>query len=119
MKSIAKASALLSLAMGTFAHNVLDFGAIPDRTDAETEKSNALAILSALSRAHEDDTDREILIPEGVTISSMPLVFNNIDNVTFTIDGTLLASKNNLDYPLDGNNVFNFFDIKDVSFIKF
>ena len=70
------------------------------------------------------------MIPEGVTISSMPVHVNNITDVELVIDGTLLISKNyeafkefDPDYCSSVTNecytiqqFMNFEDVEDITF---
>ena len=77
------------------SHSILDFGAIKNDTTWLAESRNAKAIENAFRAAHNKDKgDKKVVIPEGVTISSLPVHVINVTDVEFVIDGTLLISKN-------------------------
>ena len=76
------------------SHNILDFGAIENDATWLAEDRNAKAIKKAFEAAHNKDKgDKTVVIPEDITISSMPIYVANVTDVDFVIDGTLLISK--------------------------
>ena len=90
-----KALIAITFASACVAHNILDFGAIVDETSVESESTNAYAftqaILAANSSLNEDNT---VEISAGQTFSLLPISVDQVSNIDFKIDGTLLASKN-------------------------
>ena len=54
------------------AHNILNFGAIPTKTDLGTEFGNAAAFHKAVMFAHNHKSDKEVLIPANLTFSMVP-----------------------------------------------
>ena len=86
---------ILSLILAqAVSHNVLDFGAIDNDATWLAESRNAKAIEQAFEAAHNKlKGDKIVVIPEGITISSMPVRVENVTDVEFVIDGTLLISK--------------------------
>ena len=96
---------IASFIASAFAHNILDFGAIEDDTSLTTDQANSDALHKALQAANStDNEDRTIMIPAGKTFSSLPICAENLANVDFVIDGTLLASKHHLHYPSRNNH---------------
>ena len=74
-----------------------------------------MAILDAIMAAHSSDNDDRIVeIPAGHTFSSFPVRANDLKNITFQIDGTLLLSKNFEAFSADG--FFAFDDTEDITF---
>jgi len=80
-------------------HNILDYGAIPDLENPITERNNSNAIEAAFASANEDALDREVYVPAGYTFSTLEINASNVHDITFTIDGTLLHSKNFESFP--------------------
>lgn len=76
------------------SHNILNFGAIPFKTDLGAENANAAAFHKAVMSAHKHHSDKEVLIPANYTFN-MVLVqtFDHIENVVITVDGTVLLSQ--------------------------
>jgi hypothetical protein len=92
-------------------HNILDYGAVPDLEDTATAYKNGDAIYAALYAANATSTDREVYVPGNTTFTFMPVQAADLVNVTITVNGTLLASKNNLDYPVySSGGVVTIFD---------
>ena len=78
----------------------MDYGAIPDLEDSGTAFTNADAVAAALEAANlAGETDREVLVPANYNFTFMPIVVSGLNDITITVDGTLLACKNYLDYP--------------------
>ena len=97
------------------AHNILDYGAIVDKTTNYAEVTNSMAILDAIMAAHSSDNDdRVIEIPAGHTFSSFPIRADNVKNITIQIDGTLLLSKDFKAFSADG--FLTFHDTEDLTF---
>ena len=84
------------------AHNILDYGAIVDKTSHHAEVTNSMAIQEAILAAHSDENDdRVVEIPAGLTFSSLPIRSDFVKDITIQIDGTLLASKDYKSYPIN------------------
>lgn len=76
------------------AHNIMDYGAIPNLEDVTTAFKNGDAIAAAIAAANaEGELDREVLVPAGYNFTHMPVYASHLNNLTITVDGTLLASK--------------------------
>ena len=83
------------------AHNIMDYGAVPEVDDVATAFKNGDAIAAALYAANaEGETDREVLVPAGYNFTFMPVYGDGLTDLTLTIDGTLLASTAWKEYPL-------------------
>ena len=81
-------------------HNILDYGAVPELEDSGTAFTNTYAIEAALTAANVlGEADREVYIPAGYNFTFMPIYAEGLNDMIITVDGTLLASKNYLDYP--------------------
>jgi len=92
--------ALILSSVVNAAHNILNFGAIPGKTDLGTEYGNAAAFYKAVMFANKHSRDREVLIPANLTFSMVPVQsFNNVTNVTITVDGTVLLSEKHDAFP--------------------
>ena len=91
--------ALLTFFVATtcFAHNILDFGAIVDEVTHEAEVANSKAIHDAIMAAATGE-DRSVLIPSGLTFSSLPIHVANVTDIEVVIDGTILVSKDHKSY---------------------
>jgi polygalacturonase len=102
MRKVYFSSALLLARQVAAVRNIMDFGAIPDLEDTATAYANTNAIAAAINAANAaDSTDREVHVPADMTFTLMPIQMSNLNNLTITVDGTLLASKNWLDYPVN------------------
>jgi len=55
------------------AHSILNFGAIPTKSDLGTEFGNAAAFYKAVMFAHNHKSDKEVLIPANLTFSMVPV----------------------------------------------
>jgi len=96
-------------------HNVTTFGCIPDDTNTATAFSNSQALSQAISAAHKDSSDKEVLIPAG-TFIFMPIAISNIAGVTLTIEGLILVSTDNTSWPKDSDKInLNFITLTDSS----
>lgn len=84
-------------------HDIRDYGAVPDLTDTASAFKNGDAIAAAINAANATASDREVLVPANYTFTFMPVTVADLVNLTITVDGTLLASKHHLDYPLSSN----------------
>jgi len=81
--------------------NILNFGAVPDLTDAASERLNRLAFFDALNAANNGTLgdDRRVLVPAHTTFSVMPTIrIDDLNDVVVQIDGRILLSKNVHDY---------------------
>ena len=98
-------------------HNILDYGAVLDLEDSGTAYTNADAIVAAIEAANQpDETDREVYVPAG-NFTFMPISATGLNDLTITVDGTLLASKNFRDYPHPGGNcpdIIEFYDVENL-----
>lgn len=105
MSALFKIASSVLFASGVQAvHNILDYGAVPDLEDTASAYANADAIAAAIEAAIQpDSTDREVYVPDGLSFSFMPVYLHNLNDLIITVDGTLLASKNYLDYPLNSD----------------
>ena len=114
---------VILMAQMSLAHNILDYGAVADDSSYATEVDNSAAIYQAAVAANStEDEDRTVEFPAGYTFSSMPILIQNVTNITFVIDGTLQASKNHEKYPTTGGNsekIRNFFVLYDTEHITF
>jgi hypothetical protein len=100
MKSLLSTLAIVFNRVAFAAHNILDFGAIPSKTDIGTEYGNAAAFHKAVMFAHNHKTDKEVLIPANLTFSMVPAeLFSNVTNVTITVNGTVLLSEKQDAFP--------------------
>ena len=84
-------------------HNVLDYGAVSERSDTATEFQNANAFQQAVAAANSSADDKEVYFPSGYRFYMMPSKFINLYNVTITIDSYLYLSSDNENWPLDSN----------------
>lgn len=103
------------ISIANCVHNIRDYGAIVDLKDTPTAFANALAFQKAVHAANASDIDREILIPSGDIYHMMPSYFENIKDMTFTIEAILYFSEDSENWPLesDGNRVQDFFHVQD------
>jgi polygalacturonase len=63
------------------------------------ETLNSECFVEFLKAANSSDSDRTVLFPAGTVVSMMPMIVSNLRNVTISIDGTVLASKNWKEWP--------------------
>ena len=116
-----KIASSILLASGVNAvHNILDYGAVPDLEDTVSAFTNADAIAAAIEAAIQpDQTDREVYVPSGYSFTFMPVRLEGLNDLIITVDGTLLACKNYLDYPLNsGGGVPSMFEFRIVNNLK-
>jgi polygalacturonase len=84
--------------------NILDFGAIPDSTQANT--TNAASIMVALLKAQPGDT---VLVPGGHTFHAIGGIgADSLHDVTVQIDGTLAGVPDFDRWPMDGKGYLHF-----------
>jgi hypothetical protein len=86
------------------AHNILDFGGVPSALEIDTPTSfkNADAFMKAIQAANSSETDRVVHIPElpdGQRMYMMPLLIENISNITFVVDGYVTCSSDHINWP--------------------
>jgi hypothetical protein len=104
-----------ALSIVSCARNIKDYGAVSGLNDTETAFTNQKAFYNAMLDANASDTDREILIAAGDVYTMMPSpVFSNLSDITITIEGTVLFSEDNEQWPLgDDGKVLDFLHIQD------
>lgn len=98
------ALAVVGTASLASAHNVFDFGANSTEVECDTPSAfaNTNAFLSAIQAANSSTTDRVVHIPKlpaGQRLYMMPLLIENVNNVSFVIDGDVVASSDNINWP--------------------
>ena len=76
----------------------MDYGAVLNDTSTESCYLNSAAIEKAFSAAIRSAFDKEVLIPAG-DFYSMPIQATNASYINFTIDGTLWACSDNINWP--------------------
>lgn len=81
--------------------DIVRHGAVRKVDTVAAQFANAQAIKSAVLAANSSQTDRAIKIPQG-TFYSMPIVLEDIHNVSIIIEGKLSASKNVTAWPSFG-----------------
>ena len=101
IKTLACFAILASLSHA--AHNILDYGAIHKSELTIDAFSNANATILALLLANASDTDREILIPEGYSFVMMPVRVDYLVNVTIRVEGEVLMSADDVNFPTTPN----------------
>lgn len=82
---------------------ITDFGAIPRVDTVSAQFINAKAIQKAVMAANSSDIDRVVKIPKG-TFYSMPIILENIHNLSIIIEGKLSASRNITAWPFYQNS---------------
>lgn len=92
------------IAVASAVHNIIDFGASPSALEIDTPTSfkNADAFMQAIIAANSSETDRVVHIPalpEGQRMYMMPLLIENISNVTFIVDGYVACSADHINWP--------------------
>ena len=97
--------------------NILDFGAVSNDDSLKAEHANQHAIKKALEAANEtdDSSQREVHVPTNMTFSCLPIIENNLTDITLTIDGTIKASKRMIHYGANTKNnmhIHNFFEFE-------
>jgi polygalacturonase len=118
MKRILSSLALLStIGYVQSVHNIIDHGAVHNKTDTDAAFLNSEAFLKAVKAANFSQVDREVYVPSGdnMHFTFMPVEIQNVNNITFTIDGTILVSTDNQNWPnYDGQDaVHDFIHITD------
>ena len=84
------------------AHNILDYGAIPSALEIDTPTSfaNTGAFLKAVQAANSSLTDRTVHIPKtDGKIYMMPILLENLKEVSFIVDGDVVASSDHINWP--------------------
>ena len=108
-----------AISLAQAKHNILDYGAVANTSDTESAFTNSKAFISTLQAANSSATDREVYIPgEYETFFTfMPIYMNYIKNITFTIDGVIQLSEDNLNWPVADvtgkNSILDFWRIED------
>lgn len=101
LKRILSVVGLVALSTG---HSVLDFGATPSSLEVDTPTSvaNSEAFMAAIKAANASETDRVVHIPklpDGQRMYMMGMLIENIHNITFIIEGDVVASEDNVHWP--------------------
>lgn len=86
------------------AHSVLDFGAAPSAIECDTPTAfaNTDAFRQAIAAANSSLDDRVVHIPkmdQGQKLYMMPILMENVYNVTFIVDGDVVASSDHVNWP--------------------
>jgi polygalacturonase len=86
------------------AHSILDYGALATELECDTPTAfaNTEAFRQALKAANTSLTDRVVHIPKLPTNQSiymMPILMENLNNVSFVIDGNVIASSDHINWP--------------------
>ena len=84
-------------------HNIIDHGAVHNKSDTATAFLNSEAFLKAVKTANASRFDREVYVPYGENLhfTFMPFNMSNLHNITFTIEGYVHASEDNNNWPND------------------
>jgi hypothetical protein len=73
--------------------------------------------MNAVAAASASFDDREVHIPaneKGSIFHTMPFHFKSLSNITFTIDGAIVASEDNENWPMKTDNgLWDFWTIED------
>ena len=110
MKYFASALTLCMLMAVSAAKNIIDYGIKTGKEiSVDDEFKNARAFERAFEDANNDPDDREVLVPKEVVMSMMPTYLKNLTNVSLRVEGTILQSKNWVQYP-HGNDQDNHYD---------
>jgi hypothetical protein len=80
------------VALSAAKHSMHSFGAIHDDTSYSAALTNAQALKSAILHANSSDIDRVVHVPEGYRYTMMPVLLDNVQNVTLEIDGVILCA---------------------------
>ena len=96
--------------------DITEYGAIRKVDTVAVQRLNSQAITSAVLKANSSSTDRSVRIPKGV-FYSMPVVLEDITNVSIIIEGKLTASKNVTAWP-GGKQKTHFIYIRKSSYIE-
>jgi hypothetical protein len=92
---------VIILVLAVSGHNIMNYGAVPYNTSTAACNLNSAAIEKAFSaaiQADKDGGDKEVLVPTG-DFYTMPFQASNGTHVTFTVNGSLWASSDNLNWP--------------------
>ena len=83
---------ILSLILSiVHARSILDYGVVNGtNVHVDDEFKNARALERAVEDASNDTTDREVVIPEGIVLSMMPMYFKYLNDISIRIEGTIL-----------------------------
>lgn len=113
----------LSTALLASAHNILDYGAIEGSTE-DTARAfiNSQAMTRAIMAANQtDQDDKTVLIPYNQTFVMMPVVVNNLYNVSIVIDGQVYASQDYQSWnrSTDGRSYVHFWLFSDCQNLSF
>lgn len=97
LKNILLLSTLLVVSFSIF--DITHFGAVPNSDTVTDQFKNQKAILDAIKAANASNaTERIVRIPDK-RFYSMPIRVENVHNVTISIVGKLIASKNVKNWP--------------------
>jgi len=73
----------------------------------EQEWENSAAFVRAVKAANNSETDKVFEVPKGVKFSMFPISVQNLEGVTFDINGEVLATKRWLSWPIHGDSYDN------------
>ena len=101
-------------------HSILDHGAIPSSNITADAFKNADAFLEAIKAANASETDREVLIPRGYKFVMMPTHVDYLSFITINVEGTVILSEDNVNWPNKTENdcwdFWTFTDSHDLHF---
>lgn len=101
--SLKLVAVVLCLGLGSCSHNIVDFGAISNSTE-DTDRAflNTNAMIQAIAAANASEYDRTVLVPVGYTFVMMPIISSALFNITFEVNGVILASQDYQNWPFSG-----------------
>ena len=96
---------LCALLAVTSARSILDYNITTGKEiSVDDEFKNARALERAFEDANNDASDREVLIPKGTVMSMMPTYLKNLTNISLRVEGSILQSKNWVQYPFSNDD---------------
>lgn len=101
MLKIISLAAMLVLATSVF--DIMHFGAIPHSDTVPDQQTNSRAILAAIKAANASEGERVVVIPNK-KFFSYPIRVEYAHNITISIYGKLIASKNVAHWPRQPNS---------------
>jgi hypothetical protein len=93
------------LVLSSAVFDIMHFGAIPHSDTVPSQQTNARAILSAIIAANASDGERVVVIPNK-KFFSYPVRVEHVNNITISIYGKLIASKNVAHWPTQPNSKY-------------
>lgn len=106
--------------LASASRSILDYGAIPNLTDTDTAYANTYAFNKAIEAANAGTSgDRVVLVPANNTFTLMPVHVSHLYNFKLTIDGTILASEDYVNWEnRTDTHCWDLFTIDDSTNIK-